>query len=277
MPLWRSTRCVAVVSTRSADGGVIIPFAARDSTVLSLRMEYRSASPVALQVWKVDAQLEKLENITLYNDAAPESPDAWRVFETTVFVPFSQAHSHALFPFRRSIGTGAECGVAPGGTAKIEVRGLQLRPITTRSAPYHRLEMDRPAEKTIFAFADETVPDTLRGYRLASQLHLADGLDFKGGDTEKVLYADLMMLTWIAGPETFRPILAPSIWYSAAGEMYLRDSFFALNGIHNRGLNESGIWPLGAKIRDRTARSTPSSNPILRMWSVNRTIRRRSG
>jgi hypothetical protein len=33
-------------------------------------------------------------------------------------------------------------------------------------------------------------------------------------------------------------MLAPSIWYSAAGEMYLRDSFYALNGIHNRELNE---------------------------------------
>jgi len=57
--------------------------------------------------------------------------------------------------------------------------------------------------KLFLFFADETVPDTLRGYRLASQLHLADGLDFKGGDTEKIVYADLMMLTWIAGPEVF--------------------------------------------------------------------------
>jgi hypothetical protein len=97
--------------------------------------------------------------------------------------------------------------------------------------------MDRPTEKTVFIFADESVPDTIRGHRLASQLHLADGLDFKGGDTEKVVYADLMMLTWIAGPETFRPILAPSIWYSAAGEMGLRDSFCAQRH-PNRWLNE---------------------------------------
>src|SRR5260370_28339672 len=98
--------------------------------------------------------------------------------------------------------------------------------------------MDRAEEKTVFVFADETIPDTIRGHRLASQFCLAEGLGFKGGETEKAIYADLMMLCWIAGPESFRPILAPSIWYAAAGEMYLRDSFFALSGIHNRELNE---------------------------------------
>jgi hypothetical protein len=271
---------VAVVSTRSADGGVIIPFAARDSTVLSLRMEYRSASPAALQVWKVDGQLNKLENITLYNDAAPESPDAWGVFETTVFVPQSQAHGHALFlsvaPSEQALNV-----EVPGGIAKIEVRGLQVRPVNTRYEPYHRLEMDHPAEKTIFVFADETVPDTIRGYRLASQLHLSDGLDFKGGDTEKIVYADLMMLTWIAGPKSFRPILAPSIWYSAAGEMYLRDSFFALNGIHSRELNESvfALWgenqgpdgSINTLIEPNLAnveRKSNDSTPLWLMWAL---------
>jgi hypothetical protein len=47
-----------------------------------------------------------------------------------------------------------------------------------------------------------------------------------------------MMLCWSAAPEQQQPMVAPSIWYSAAGEMYMRDSFFALNGIYNRELNE---------------------------------------
>jgi hypothetical protein len=271
---------VAVVSAGSPDDGVIIPLTATGSAVLSLRMEYRSTSPVGLAVWNVDDQLHKLDNVTLYNDAAPESPEAWSVFESTVFVPQSQAHGHALFlsvaPSEQGLNVGS-----PGGTAQIEVRGLQVRPVATRSEPYHRLEMDRPAEKTVFVFADETVPDTLRGYRLASQLHLADGLDFKGGHTEKVVYADLMMLTWIAGPESFRPILAPSIWYSAAGEMYLRDSFFALNGIHNRELNKSvfGLWgenqgpdgSINTLIEPNLAnveRKSNDSTPLWLMWAL---------
>src|SRR5438552_3207343 len=78
----------------------------------------------------------------------------------------------------------------PGG-ARIELRDLEIRRVATRLQPYHRLEMDRPEQKTSFVFVDEATPDTLRGYRLAAQKFLAEGLNFKGGETEKVLYADL--------------------------------------------------------------------------------------
>jgi hypothetical protein len=165
--------------------------------------------------------------------------------------------------------------------AKVEIRGLQVHRIPTRSEPYHRLEMGHTAEKTVFVFADEKTPDTVRGYRLASQIHLAEGLGFKGGETEKVVYADLMMLCWIAEPESFRPICAPSIWYSAAGEMYLRDSFFALNGIHNRELNENvfSVWaenqgPDGAintLVEPNLAnveRKSNDSTPLWLMWAL---------
>lgn len=271
---------VVTVSTRGAEDGALIPLPETGAAVLSLRMEYRSASPVALQVWKVDGQFQKLDNITLYNDAAPPSPEAWGVFETTVFVPRSPAYGLALFlsvaPSEQALNVGA-----PEGGAKIEMRDLQVRSLATRSEPYHRLKMDFPEEKTVFVFADETVPGTLRGQRLASQLHLADGLDFKGGDTEKIVYADLMMLTWIAGPESFRPIVAPSIWYSAAGEMYLRDSFFALSGVHNRELNKSvfELWgenqgpdgSINTLIEPNLAnveRKSNDSTPLWLMWAL---------
>jgi len=233
----------AILSTRRTEDGVVIPFALSGPAVLSLRMEYRSAAPVALEIWRVDEKLHKVDDITLYNDSLPQSPEAWSEFQTTVFVPGLQGYGSALFlsvaPSEQALN-----GEIPGGFTKVEVRGLQLQRIATQTGPYHRLEMDHAEEKTVFVFADETIPDTIRGHRLASQLCLAEGLGFQGGETEKAVYADLMMLCWIAGPESFRPILAPSIWYSAAGEMYLRDSFFALNGVYNRELNESvfGLW-----------------------------------
>jgi hypothetical protein len=168
----------------------------------------------------------------------------------------------------------------PAGLAKIEVRRLEIHRISTRTEPYHRLEMGQPVEKTVFVFADEKVPDTVRGHRLASQLYLADGLGFKGGETEKTVYADLMMLCWIAGPESFRPICAPSIWYSAAGEMYLRDSFFALNGVHNRELNENvfNVWAenqgtdgaINTLVEPNLAnveRKSNDSTPLWLMWA----------
>ncbi|MGB7846796.1 MAG: hypothetical protein WBL63_14360 [Candidatus Acidiferrum sp.] len=270
---------VTILSTRSTEDGVIIPLAVKGSAVLSVRMEYRSASPVTLAVWRVDEQLRKVEDITLYNDRLPEAPEEWCEFRTTVFLPELQGYGYALFlsvaPSEQALKV-----EAPGGIAKIEMRGPQVHRIATRSEPYHRLEMDHAEEKTVFVFADETIPDTLRGHRLASQLYLAEGLDFRGGETEKLVYADLMMLCWIAGPESFRPIVAPSIWYSAAGEMYLRDSFFALNGVHNRELNEGvfGLWgenqgsdgSINTLVEPNLAnveRKSNDSTPLWLMWA----------
>jgi hypothetical protein len=269
----------AILSVRSTDDGVIIPFTPGDSEVLSVRMEYRSAAAAALQVWKVNEQLRKVDDITLYNDSVPESPKEWSEFQTTVFIPGLQGFGSALF---LSVAPSEQAlkAEAPAGFARIEVRRLQVHSIATHHEPYHRMEMDRAEEKAIFVFVDETVPDTLRGHRLASQLHLAEGLGFKGGETEKAVYADLMMLCWIAGPESFRAILAPSIWYSAAGEMYLRDSFFALNGVHNRELNESvfGLWgdnqgsdgSINTLVEPNLAnveRKSNDSTPLWLMWA----------
>jgi hypothetical protein len=270
---------VAILSPHSSDDGVIIPFAAGGANVYSVRVQYRSPCPVAIEVWNVDERLRKAGDITLYNDGVPASIGAWTDFQTTVFVPGLQGHSCAVF-ISVAPSEQAQKVEASLGFANVEVRGLQIRRITTRSEPYHRLEMGHSAEKTVFLFADEKVPDTVRGHRLASQLYLADGLGFKGAEAEKVVYADLMMLCWIAGPESFRPICAPSIWYSAAGEMYLRDSFFALNGIHNHELNDEvfNVWaenqgPDGAintlvePNRANVERKSNDSTPLWLMWA----------
>ncbi len=268
------------LSVKSSDDGVIIPFSGRPADLFEVRVEYRSVFPVAIGMWGVDEHLQKQIDITQYNDGAPPSPEKWTEFKTTIFVPGMQGSGCAIFISVAASDQSTKVD-APSGIATVEIRGLALRRIATRSAPYHRLEIDKVAEKTVFIFADDKVPDTLRGHRFASQKYLADGLGFKGGDTEKVVYSDLMMLSWIAGPESFRPICAPSIWYSAAGEMYLRDSFFALNGVHNRELNESvfNLWgenqgtdgAINTLIEPNLAnveRKSNDSTPLWLLWAL---------
>lgn len=269
----------ATLTTGSSDDGALIPFTAEGPAIYSMSVKYRSSAPVAFEIWNVDEQLRKISDITLYNDGVPPSPVAWSDFKTTVFMPGLQGNRCALFISVAPSEQGKK--VDAKSVAKVEVRELQVEKLATRSEPYHRLEMGKPSEKTVFVFADENVPDTIRGHRLASQLYLADGLGFQGGDTEKVVYADLMMLTWIAGPESPRAILAPSIWYSAAGEMYLRDSFFALNGVHNRELNE-GVFKLWAENQGEDGaintlvepnlanveRKSNDSTPLWLMWAL---------
>lgn len=224
------------MSAASPDDGLWIRFEAEAGAIYQVECEYRSNTEVSAAILDVDDHLNQVQNFNLFNDRMPASVTTWATFRSTVFVPTLQGTGAALLI--------SLPGATPGGGDKIEIRSIRLSRVTTGARPYHRLEMGKPLDRTVFLFASTHVPDTTRGYRLASELHLSNALGFKGGETEKALYADLMMLCWNNGTQSFRPMLAPSIWYSAAGEMYLRDSFFALNGIHNRALNEQvfNLW-----------------------------------
>ncbi len=230
------------LTLQDSAAGIVIPIPRNEAAVYSIRFRYRSSQAFAVQLWDVDDKVTQIGNLSLYNDRVPESPTQWSEFQTEIFIYSRKGNRTALFislpdSEQATSTTSAE-------QIRIEMQNLELLHVPTRLQPYHRLEMDRSELKTSFIFADEDTPDTLRSYRLSSQKFLAEGLGLRGSDTEKVVYADLMMLSWAADAHYARPTVAPSIWYSAAGEMYLRDSFFALNGIHNRELNEGvfNVW-----------------------------------
>lgn len=269
-----------VLYIRNSQAGVIIPFSAKTSEIYSLRFKYRAPESFSAQLWDVDEGSSKLQNLTLYNDRVPPSAEDWSEFRTEVFVASLHGTGCALHISRAESDQDLQAQLSEI-TLKIELRDLQLTRLAARLQPYHRLEMDRQQEKTSFVFVDHEVPDTLRGYRLAAQRYLADGLAFQGGDTEKVLYADLMMLCWSVAPEDRGPMVAPSIWYSAAGEMYMRDSFFALNGIYNRELNEGVFNQWAANQGEDGAintliepymanleRKSNDSTPLWLMWAL---------
>jgi hypothetical protein len=274
-----------VLSFPDSQAGVIIPFASHGSEVYSLSVKYRAKEAFSLQLWDVDESFDKLQNLTLYNDRVPPSPENWSEFRTDIFVPALLGTGAALY-ISTAESDQAITGKRFQAPMKAELRDLQVSQVVSYSRPYHRLEMDRWQEKTSFIFVDEEVPDTLRGYRLASQRHLADGLGFRGGDTEKVLYSDLMMLCWSVPPDCEHAMIAPSIWYSAAGEMYFRDSFFALNSIHNRELNERAFNLWGANQGEDGAintliepymanleRKSNDSTPLWLMWALRNCTR----
>jgi hypothetical protein len=260
---------------------VLLPFSAKAGEVYAVHLKYRCEVPISVHAWDVDGEFNKLADLTLFNDTAPASPAAFSDFDHSFVVPALQGTGAVIALSLTEYGDARSRENRITGLPSMEVRGIELSRVATHPEPYHRLEMGHSQTKAVFIFANDAVPDTLRGYRLASQLHLADGLQFKGGETEKVLYADVMMLSWNAQLAEPRPMLAPSIWYSAAGEMYLRDSFYALNGIHNRELNEKVFTAWADNQGDDGAintlmepalanleRKSNDSTPLWLMWAL---------
>lgn len=272
---------VVKLSPGASKDFVLLPFQAKCGEVYSLRLKYRSAVPLSIHAWDTDDKLEKVGDLTLFNDTAPEAPTTFTEFRHSFVIPALQGTGAAIV---LSLPDFIDFGALNPGRVSLpsfEVRDIELFRVATQNKPYHRLEMAHPQSKSVFIFVNDAVPDTIGGYRLASQLYLADGLGFKGGETEKILYADVMMLSWSADQEGNRPMLAPSIWYSAAGEMYLRDSFYALNGIHDRELNERvfALWAdnqgangaINTLVEPNIAnleRKSNDSTPLWLMWAL---------
>lgn len=279
-PSFEEQSGTAILSLPNSQAGAIAQFSVEGGEIYSLSFKYRAKDSFSLQFWDVNERFEKLRNLTLYNDRLPASLDAWAEFRTEIFIPALLGNSAALHVSMAESDQDITTQRFPHAL-KIELRDLQLTRLAARLQPVHRLEMDRQQEKTSFIFVDDEISNSLRDYRLASQRALADGWGFRGGDTEKVLYSDLMMLCWSAVPEYQHPMVGPSIWYSAAGEMYLRDSFFALNAIHNRELNERvfGWWAanqgedgaINTLIEPYMAnleRKANDSTPLWLMWAL---------
>ena len=235
----RDSSGILELTMSSSSDSVIAPWVAVPGTIYAIEFEYRAGSALGVALWDADSSLKLLLNFTQFNDRIPAVNTEWASFRSTVFIPSLHGTTAALVLSLPELLFGNHAGSASTlALNRAQLRDLKITPVAAHTRPYHHLEMDKPLERTTFLFADAGVSDTIGGYRFASQIKLSEALNFKGGETEKVLYADLMMLCWSASTTSVCPMLAPSIYYSAAGEMYLRDSFFALNGIHNRALNE---------------------------------------
>jgi hypothetical protein len=255
------------------EDALITPTTMQGGHVYELSFDYRSQSAFAARVWDADEHLKMVKDLTLFNDAVPAAPN-WSHFSTRTYIPALQAQTAALV-----FGNIEDAAKTTQGD--VEIGNINLTQVPSHFEPYHRLEMDRPEQKTVFIFASDDTPDTTRGYRLASEVYLANALGFQGTEPEKALYADTMMLSWTAEPHVPRAILAPSIFYSAAGEVYFRDSFFAISGLHDRAFNESvfDLWgvnqgpngEIGTLVnanRGHIERKSNDSTPLWLLWAL---------
>ena len=186
----------------------------------TLSFDYKADAPLHIKVYKETPQSEV--RAFHYQDDIPFDSGAFLHFEDTFFLSDTEELPTVIKLWQ-------------GENGRPELKNLRLVHHEGLDLPYHPLKIGETHTKTTFLFAEPG--DDIRSLRLSSQLCLSEGLGFQGTDPQKVLYADMEMLTWITGEHDFTPLNVPSINY--APDMYNRDSFWSVAGVADGPLSRA--------------------------------------
>ncbi|MEO8861821.1 MAG: hypothetical protein ABI358_10385 [Ginsengibacter sp.] len=204
----------------------IAPF--KDQHVYTISFLCKGNTPVALKLFRIKngKKTIELEDGVKYIDNFPATDSGWTLFKGSILVPFIENDSVSMF-----IGTqsGKECN--------LQIKDLQFAEHQPKQEPYNILPMGKKITKTTYIFAEAS--KSHQQFMISSQSRLAEAKGFKGSLIEKMLYANLNMLTWITDVNDFTPFNVPNMNY--APDMYNRDSYFSTIATYNKELNV-GIW-----------------------------------
>ncbi len=219
---------IAITGRKGEQAGIDFITPLKDQQVYTISFLYKGNVPMAVKLFRMkhgEKTLE-LEDGMKYIDNLPATESQWTLFKRSILVPYIEGDSVSMF-----------VGAIPGKACRLEIKDLKFIQHQPRSEPYNVLPMGEKVEKTSYIFVEPW--KSHQQFMISSQLHLAEGKGFRGSPIEKMLYANLNMLTWITDTKDFKPFNVPNMNY--APDMYNRDSFFSMTSTYNRELNLS-IW-----------------------------------
>ena len=199
-----------------------------DQQVYTISFSAKGTVPVALKLFRIKngKKALELEHGIKYIDRFPVKEEEWTSFKGSVLAPYMEHDTVALF-----------IGNQSGDRGTLLINNLRILRHHPRKEPYNSLPMGGWARKTTFLFVEPW--KSHRDFMIDAQLRLAEGKGFEGTPIEKMLYANLHMLTWITSVHDLTPFNVPNMNY--APDMYNRDAFFSIVSTYDRDLNLQ-IW-----------------------------------
>ncbi|MDP4085319.1 MAG: hypothetical protein Q8934_11995 [Bacillota bacterium] len=199
----------------------------------NISFDYQSSGNISVKVFR-DKYGKKVLQSFDYQDGIPGEIDEWKSFSDSFLLNNTEGYETLIKVFLTN----------PESDGTIELKNFKVTQIEGKSTPYHRMNQGEPIEKKYFIFCDDAEYN-FRNIRYKSQTNLAAGLGLQDlSDVEKILFADMQMLTWITSKENFEPLNVPSINY--APDMYNRDSFWSIAAIHDKYLSQKVFNSWGA-------------------------------
>lgn len=190
----------------------------------NISFDYKSSGNISVKVLR-DKDGKKVVQAFDYQDNIKGEKDQWQSFSDSFLLCNTEGLHSLIKVFLTN----------PDLENSFELKNFKVKYIAGKSIPYHRLKLGEAVEKKYFIFCDDAEYN-LRNIRYKSQTSLTEGIGLNDlSDVEKILFADMQMLTWITSKENFDPLNVPSINY--APDMYNRDSFWSVTAIHDSYLS----------------------------------------
>ncbi|MCB9249430.1 MAG: hypothetical protein H6613_13225 [Ignavibacteriales bacterium] len=204
----------------------IAPF--KDQKIYTISFLCKGNTGVALKLFRIKdgKKTIELEHGIKYIDSYNTSENEWTTFKGSILVPYIENDSVSVF-----------IGSLANSKCNLQIKDLKIVEHQPKREPYNVLPLGEKVEKTTFLFVEPW--KSHQQFMISSQSRLAEGKEFHGSQIEKMLYANLNMLTWITDTRDFTPFNVPNMNY--APDMYNRDSFFASVATYNKEINLS-IW-----------------------------------
>lgn len=220
-----------IKSTQKSGLQFITPM--KDQHIYTVSFFAKGNTPLALKLYRVKngKKTVELEDGIKYIDNFPIEKNEWTQFKGSIMVPYIEADSVSMF-----------IGSLSGGNCEIQIKDLKIVENNPQSQPYNFLPLGKKIKKTTYIFIDPW--KSQHDYMIDAQTRLAEGMNFKGSQIEKIMYANFKMLSWITSVYDFLPFEVPNMNY--APDMYNRDSFWSTVSTYDSVLNV-GIWNQWAK------------------------------
>ncbi|MEQ9300097.1 MAG: hypothetical protein RIF33_16105 [Cyclobacteriaceae bacterium] len=219
---------ITINSNPSNRSGIefIAPFL--DQKVYTISFLAKGNTPVAVKLFRLrdGKKTIELEHGIKYIDHFPIGENEWTLFKGSILVPYIEKDSVSMF-----------IGSLSGGKSRLEIKDLKIVEHQPKKEPYNIIPIGDTVSKTTYVFVEPWTNH--HDYMVSSQSRLAEGKGFEGTLIEKMMYANLNMLTWITSINDLTPSNVPNMNY--APDMYNRDSFFSIVSSYNRALNLQ-IW-----------------------------------
>jgi hypothetical protein len=224
LPVFIKENNISFTGKKNGPSGVEAIIHLPGQHIYSISFQAKGNTPLKLKLFRVKngRKTIELEDGIKYIDNFPTDSSNWKEFKGSILIPYIGNDDISIF-----------LGPTANTDVQLEIKDLNIVQHQVSPKPYNILPLGDTVEKISYVFIEPW--QSHQQFMISCQTRLAEGMNFQGSAIEKMMYANVNMLTWISDINDFSPFLVPNMNY--APDMYNRDTYFSVVATYNKNLN----------------------------------------